>query len=85
MEGATLIHPNQIGELKSVLNENLKPFDSLKINISEKRKCIHGHGLNQLLCQLTAICDQVWAKFLSPIDNKKELPVSILRDILANH
>ena len=85
LEGATLIHPKQIGELKSVLNENLKPFDSLKINISEKRKCIHGHGLNQLLCQLTAICDQVWAKFLSPIDNKKELPVSILRDILANH
>ena len=85
LEGTTLIHPNQIEELKSALNENLKPFDSHQLNILEKRKCIRGHGLNQLLCQLTAICDQIWAKNPEKKENIKETLPSFLRDILANH
>ena len=55
LEGTSLVHPNQFEDLKEVLNENFLPFSLKSDSILKKRKALNGHGMYQLLCQLTLI------------------------------
>lgn len=85
LEGTTLVHPDQVGELKNVLNQSLKPFNSPELTLLNKRKTLRGHGLNQVLCQLTAICDNIWSSFPKQENENNSILITFLRETLADH
>ena len=63
LEGATVIHPRDIEDLRKATAENLQPCEPASSKILEKRKSLQGNGMNQLLTLLAARCDQVWENF----------------------
>ena len=63
LEGATVIHPEDIDGLKEAVSENLSPFASNDEEIMHKRKSLQGNGLNQLLTLLASRCDLAWKNF----------------------
>ena len=46
---------------------------------------LRGHGLNQLLCQLTAICDNIWGAFPKEENDNNLILLNFLREILADN
>ena len=85
LEGATLVHPDQVEELKNVLNQIIKPFNSEELALLNKRKSLRGLGLNQLLCQLTTICDSIWDTFPKQENENNAILLNFLRETLADH
>ena len=84
LAGATLIHPDQVDELKTALTENLSPFNSENNNLLSSRKSLKGQGLNQLLCALAKHCDDCWLDF-DNLDTKNKFSIiNFLRTRLAN-
>ena len=63
LEGAAVIHPRDIEDLRKTISENLKPYEYASSQTLEKRRALQGNGMNQLLTLLAARCDQVWKDF----------------------
>ena len=84
LEGATLVHPKQIKELKDVLNESISPFTPLDNSLLQLRKSLSGFGLNQLLVQLTTLCDKAWSDLPTEKTSENNSMLNSLRSILAN-
>ena len=84
LEGATLVHPKQIKELMEVLNESISPFVPLDNSLLTLRKSLSGLGLNQLLVQLTTLCDKAWSELPAETTSERNSMLNSLRIILAN-
>lgn len=63
LKGATVIHPKDIGELRSAISGNLKSFEPSGEDIMNRRRALQGNGMNQILTHLTNRCDQAWEGF----------------------
>lgn len=63
LEGATVIHPRDITELRKAISENLQPCETNSSATMKNRRALQGNGMNQLLTLLAARCDQVWRDF----------------------
>ncbi len=83
LEGTTLVHPEQIEELKEALNESIKPFNNAKNTILDLRKCLKGNGLIQLLGQLVTLCDKTWSTLTRSLDTPSN-DLDSLRSLLSN-
>ena len=84
LTGTTLIHPDQVDELKTALMENLSPFNPKNINLLSSTKSLKGQGLNQLLCSLAKHCDDCWLDFEKLDMENKFSMINFLRARLAN-
>ena len=84
LEGASLVHPNQIEELRQVLNENLNPFTTDNNDLLKLRKCLRGQGLNQLLVQLVILCDKIWSELPKEDIDESSSILKSLRSLLSN-
>jgi hypothetical protein len=84
LAGATLIHPDQVDELKKALLENLSPFNAENNNLLSSTKSLKGQGLNQLLCTLAKHCDDCWLDFDKLDTENKFSMINFLRARLAN-
>ncbi len=84
LEGATLVHPNQIEDLKLALKENIKNFNLKDITLLDKRKSLSGMGLIQLLGQLVTFCDEYWASLPEVKAENSASQLTFLRKLLAN-
>ena len=85
LEGTTLVHPDQVEELKSALNQSLKPYNSSEFNLLSKRKTLRGNGLNQLVCQLTAVCDSIRDTLPKEENQNSSIHLNFLRKTLADY
>jgi hypothetical protein len=83
--GTTLVHPDQVEELKSALNQSLKPYNSSEFNLLSKRKTLRGNGLNQLVCQLTAVCDSIRDTLPKEENQNSSIHLNFLRKTLADY
>jgi hypothetical protein len=81
LEGATVIHPRDIEDLRKATAENLQPCEPASSEILEKRKSLQGNGMNQLLTLLAARCDQVWKDF--PKEDYHSM-IQYLKNLLAD-
>ena len=63
LEGATVIHPRDITELRKAISENLQPCETNSSATMKNRRALQGNGMNQLLTLLAARCDQAWKDF----------------------
>ena len=63
LEGAAVIHPKDIEDLRKTISENLEPYEPACSEILEKRRALQGNGMNQLLILLATRCDQIWKDF----------------------
>ena len=81
LDGAVVIHPKDIDELRSVISQNLKPFEATTHAILEKRRSLQGHGMHQLLTLLATRCDQVWKGFPEQGYNSM---IDYLKNLLAD-
>ena len=84
LEGATLVHPDQIEELKEALNENLKAFKLEDRTVLDIRKSLTGMGLIQLLTQLVTFCDQYWDALAEEETENTSSQLNFLRNLLSN-
>ena len=62
LQGCTLIHPNDIDEMKKAVNESIFPFKTDFKLLSKKRE-VDGVGMEQILTLLTNHCDRIWQGF----------------------
>ena len=85
LEGTTLIHPKQIEELKDALNNNFTSYKSPESSLLKNRRKINGFGLNQLMCQLTTICDQIWEEINQHKIGDTESISNFFGKLFANH
>jgi hypothetical protein len=81
LEGATVIHPRDIEDLRKTISENLKPSEPASSEILEKRRALQGNGMNQLLTLLAARCDQIWENF--PEEDYNSM-INYLKKLLAD-
>ncbi|MBG30622.1 MAG: hypothetical protein CMI31_11570 [Opitutae bacterium] len=65
LEGTTVIHPDNAGELRAAVAENLKPFDRSGGRL-QLRTTLDSSGINQLDALLAQRCDEIWAE-LNPL------------------
>ena len=63
LQGATVIHPKDIDELRKAISENLKPFEPSGEDLLDKRRAVQGNGMNQILTHLANRCDRSWDGF----------------------
>lgn len=84
LEGASLVHPDQINELREVLNESFLPFTDKANPLLDKRKALSGHGMNQLLCQLVAQCDQTWSAMPNEDNTDYNLTLNFFRKLMTD-
>ena len=63
LKGATVIHPEEIDDLRNAIAENLTPFESKGQDLLNERKVVQGNGLRQILTHLANRCDQSWHDF----------------------
>ena len=68
LQGATVIHPGDIEELRSAISENLEPFEPSGEDLLSKRRAVQGNGMNQILTHMANRCDRSWDGF----PNKQE-------------
>jgi len=81
LEGAAVIHPRDIGDLRKTISENLEPYGPASSEILEKRRGLQGNGMNQLLTLLAARCDQIWKDF--PEENLNSM-IHYFKNLLAD-
>ena len=63
LQGATVIHPNDIEELRNAVSENLLPFEPSGEDLLCKRRTVQGNGMNQILTHMANRCDRSWHGF----------------------
>ena len=83
LEGASLVHPEQINELREVLNESFLPFTDNANSLLDKRKTLGGHGMNQLLCQLVAHCDHTWSTMPAEDNTDCNLTLNFFKELMT--
>ena len=84
LSGTNLIHPDQIDDLKTALEENIMPFIKSFDIILKERKSIKGMGLIQMLTIITELCDGCWKELdkIKSLDSKSA--TSVLINIFSN-
>ena len=63
LQGATVIHPKDINELRSAISESLEPFEPLGEDLLSKKRAVQGNGMNQILTHMANRCDRSWHGF----------------------
>tara|TARA_B100001093_G_scaffold451579_1_gene459122 strand:+ start:628 stop:2163 length:1536 start_codon:yes stop_codon:yes gene_type:complete len=81
LQGCTLIHPDEVDEMKKAVNESILPFKTEVSLLSKKRK-VDGVGMEQILTLLTNHCDRIWNEF--PHDPEIENSMKYLKSLLAD-
>jgi len=82
LQNTVVIHPNDFGDAKKIISENLNPFEESTDSILNERQGINLRGKQQILHLLAAKCDEIWRA----IDNsdKKTGHKEKLIEILSN-
>jgi hypothetical protein len=81
LEGAAVIHPRDIDDLRKAISENLKPCEPTSSGIMDKRRALQGNGMNQLLTLLAARCDQIWENL--PTEDYNSM-INYLKNLLVD-
>ena len=84
LKGATVIHPNDIDDLRSAISESLKPFQPPGKDLLSKRRAVQGNGLNQILTLLANRCDLSWESFPKEDSGTEEMS-DYLKTLFADH